>query len=300
MSNSVSLRSTDALHRFLIEGANVRGVLVRLNDTWDTIRDATQYPPAIATLLAETALAAALFGGHTKIEGTVSVQFRGKHALRRLFAEYRAPGLLRGIAHWEAPLPDPMPLRTIGDDGMLAITLESPSPGQREPTRYQGLVALDADTLADAFEQYFAQSEQLPTRIVFSVQDGVAAGLLLQTLPGSEADPDAWTRVQALLDTLTPAELRNDDPATLLFRLFHEDGVRVLGEQPLQFECSCSRERVGSMLLGLGRDEAFASLQGDVATITCEFCNRSYAFDRVDVTQLFAGGGADTPTLTPQ
>lgn len=300
MSNPDPLRLTDALHRFLIDGAGVRGVLVRLNESWETIRDAAPYPAAIATLLGETAVAASLFGGHTKIEGTVSVQFKGRQALRTLFAEYRAPGLLRGIAHWEDPLPEPLTLHSVGEGGLLAITLESPTPGQREPTRYQGLVGLDAESLAQAFEQYFSQSEQLPTRIMFSVAGGVAAGILLQTLPGADIDPDGWTRVQALLDTLTPQELRDADPATLLYRLFHEDGVRVLGEQSLQFRCTCSRERVGQVLIGLGRDEAFASIQGDAAEITCEFCNQRYRFDRIDITQLFVGGGAVPGSTTPQ
>lgn len=300
MSNPESLRSTDTLHRFLIEGAGVRGVLVRLNESWETIRDADAYPAAVATLLGETAVAASLFGGHTKIEGSVSVQFKGRQSLRTLFAEYRAPGFVRGIARWEDPLPEPLTLHGAGEGGVLAITLESPTPGQREPTRYQGLVGLDADSLAHAFEAYFSQSEQLPTRLVFSVGGGVAAGMLLQTLPGSEADPDAWTRVQALFETMSPQELREADPASLLYRLFHEDGVRVLGEQPLAFRCSCSRERVGGMLLGLGREEAFAALQDDAVQITCEFCNRAYRFDRVDLSQLFAGGGADTGNTTPQ
>lgn len=300
MSNPHPLRLTDVLHRFLIEGAGVRGVLVRLNESWEAIRDAAPYPSDIATLLGETAVAASLFGGHTKIEGTVSVQFKGRQALRTLFAEYRAPGLLRGIAHWEAPLPEPLTLHSVGEGGLLAITLESPTPGQREPTRYQGLVGLDADSLADAFERYFSQSEQLPTRMLFSVAGGTAAGILLQTLPGADADPDDWNRVQALLETLTPQELRDTDPATLLYRLFHEDGVRVLGEQPLQFRCTCSRERVGRVLLGLGEEEAFAAIQGDAADITCEFCNRRYRFDRVDITQLFAGGGAAAGSSTPQ
>lgn len=300
MSNQDTLRPSDVLHRFLIEGAGVRGVLVRLNESWDTIREAGDYPAPVATLLGETAVAASLFGGHTKIEGNVSVQFKGRGALRTLFAEYRAPGFVRGIARWEDPLPEPLTLHGVSEGGVLAITLESPTPGQREPTRYQGLVGLDADSLAHAFEAYFTQSEQLPTRLVFSVAGGVAAGMLLQTLPGSDADPDAWVRVQALLDTMTPQELRDADPATLLYRLFHEDGVRVLGEQPVQFRCSCSRERVGGMLLGLGREEAFAALRDDVAEITCEFCNQRYRFDSVDLGQLFAGGGAGAGPSTAQ
>ena len=290
----------DVLHRFLIEGAGVRGVLVRLRESWQTVHANADYPPEVARLLGESMAAVALFGGHTKIEGRLSLQLKASQSLRTIFTEYRHPGSLRGLAHWQEPVPAPLTPRQFGDDALLALTLETQPPGQPEPVRYQGLVGLDADSLATAFEGYFDQSEQLPTRLLLGQRDGCAAGLMVQVLPGQEADPDAWNRVQALLETLKPEELFELPAEQLLYRLFHEDGVRLLAEQSLRFACTCSHERVEQVLLGLGENEAMAAAQDDgVATVTCEFCGQNYRFDTVDIGHLFAQPAASAaPDLT--
>lgn len=295
-----SLPDADILHRFLLERSGVRGVLVRLDDTWQSIRQRAAYPPVLAALLGETLAAAALFTGHAKIEGRLSVQLKGSGALRTVFAECTRDGTLRGLAHWRDPLPPALTPRDFGENAMLAITIESQPQGAREPTRYQGLVGLETDTLSAAFERYFVQSEQLPTRLLLSADDTRAVGLMLQLLPGTNADPDAWPRAQALFDTLGGEELRASSSETLLYRLFHEEGVRLLQSQPLAFGCSCSRERVGAMLLSLGREEAFAALQNEIAEVICEFCNQHYRFDRIDLELLFAGGGSAPVSNTPQ
>lgn len=300
------LPEEDVLHRFLLERSGVRGVLVRLDDTWQTVRARADYPEALADLLGETLAAAALFTGHAKIDGRLSIQFKGSGALRSLFAECSQSGkeglsTLRGLARWQEPLPANLSPQSLGDDALLAITIESLAEGVREPTRYQGMVGLQSPTLAASFEQYFVQSEQLPTRLILSADADRAVGLMLQVLPGREGeDEDAWPRTQALFETLGANELRTSAPEDLLYRLFHEEGVRVLTSQPLAFACACSRERVGGMLLSLGREEAFAALQGDVAEVVCEFCNQHYHFDRVDLEQLFAGGGSTPANRTAQ
>jgi molecular chaperone Hsp33 len=290
----------DVLHRFLLERSGVRGILVRLDETWRTVRARADYPPPVAALLGESLAAAALFTGHAKFDGRLSLQLKGHGALRTVFAECTRAGTLRGLAHWRTPLPGELTPRHFGSDAMLAITIETQAAGSREPTRYQGLVGLDADTLAQAFESYFVQSEQLPTRLLLSADAQRATGLMLQQLPGAEHGTDAWPRAQALFDTLGAAELHATDTESLLYRLFHEEQVRLLASQPLAFGCSCSRERVGGMLLGLGQTEALAALQGDVAEVICEFCNQHYHFDRIDLEQLFAGGGSEPASTTPQ
>jgi molecular chaperone Hsp33 len=293
--------SLDVLHRFLLERSGVRGVLVHLDDTWTSIRERAEYPEPLAAMLGETAAAAALFTGHAKVEGRLSIQVKGSGALRTLFAECTHAGTLRGLAHWHDPLPQPLAPDRLGEDARLAITIESPQAGQREPIRYQGLVDLHAPTLAAAFERYFVQSEQLPTRLLLAANGERAAGLMLQLLPGTEADPEHWLRAQALFDTLQGHELLETDAPTLLYRLFHEESVRLMPtSQPLAFGCSCSRDRVGTMLLSLGREEAFAAIQGDTAEIICEFCNQRYLFDSVDMEQLFAGGGSEPASGLPQ
>ncbi len=290
----------DRLTRFLIQTAGVRGVRVHLHETWRQIRERADYPAAAAELLGEAAAAAALFTGHAKVDGRLSVQLRGSGALRTLFAECTAAGTLRGIAQLaEDAGPVGRDLHSLGADAMLAITIENPGLSGRDPVRYQGLVAMESDSLAGAFEGYFRQSEQLPTRLLLAADGEQAAGLMLQKLPGDEGDQDGWARVGALFDTLTPAELLELPTATLLTRLFHEDGVELLGGKPLSFACSCSRERVEAMLVSLGRDEADAAAEaaGGQAQVRCEFCGQSYRFDREQIAGLFAAPepGLDAP-----
>lgn len=290
----------DRLTRFLIQTAGVRGVRVHLHETWRQIRERADYPAAAAELLGEAAAAAALFTGHAKVDGRLSVQLRGSGALRTLFAECTAAGTLRGIVQLaEDAGPVGRDLHSLGADAMLAITIENPGLSGREPVRYQGLVAMESDSLAGAFEGYFRQSEQLPTRLLLAADGEQAAGLMLQKLPGDEGDQDGWARVGALFDTLTPAELLGLPTATLLTRLFHEDGVELLGGKPLSFACSCSRERVEAMLVSLGRDEADAAAEaaGGQAQVRCEFCGQSYRFDREQIAGLFAAPapGLDAP-----
>ena len=280
--------ANDRLTRFLLQEAGVRGVHVRLDATWQDIRGRSAYPAAVEELLGEACAAAALFTGHAKVEGRLSVQLRGEGALRTLFAECTAAGTLRGIAQYDEDAPVSRDLRELGDKALLAITIENPATGGREPIRYQGMVALEADTLAGAFEGYFRQSEQLPTRLLLVADQGRAAGLMLQKLPGDEGDADGWTRACALFDTLTAAELRDWPAATLLPRLFPEDTVELLGSRPLRFACSCSRGRVESMLQSLGEDEARAAAADGLAEIRCEFCGQQYAFTPAEIDALFA------------
>jgi molecular chaperone Hsp33 len=283
----------DAQLRFLLPRAGVRGIHVRLQETWREILSHAHYPAAAQQLLGEACAAAALFTGHAKVGGRLSVQLRADGPLRTLFAECTAQHTLRGIARWDEGAELGRDLTALGDDAVLAITIENPglnAPGGslREPQRYQSLVALRAPTLAEAFEDYFRQSEQLPTRLLL-VADGTAAvGLMLQKLPGDEGDDDGWNRIGALFDTLGEAELLATPAPTLLQRLFHEEGPDLLAEHALRFACSCSRERVAAMLRSLGRDEAEAAAAGGTAEVRCEFCGRHYRFGQAEIAELFA------------
>ena len=287
----------DLLSRFLLQRSGLRGVLVRLGPAWRQVQARGEYPQALATLLGQTLVAAPLFTGHVKVDGRLSIQLRGSGALRTLFAECNSEGQVRGIAQWQPPLPPRLDPASFGDTAMLAITIESRMQSGQDPQRYQGLVPLEGGSLAEAFEAYFARSEQLPTRIMLAADGSTAAGLMLQQLPGdgSDADADAWTRAQALLDTLTEDELLALPAETLLYRLFHEEGASLLDTSPLSFGCSCSRERVGSMLIALGEQEARETVADGPTEITCEFCGQRYLFDAIDIEQLFAGGGSTLP-----
>jgi len=276
---------SDRLSRFLLQTAGVRGVRVHLREAWQAVRANGPYPPAIEEMLGEACVASALFTGHAKVDGRLSVQLRAPGPLRTLFAECTAAGTIRGIARFDEGADVSRDLRALGDEALLAITIENPSP-HREPNRYQGLVALTAESLSGAFEDYFRQSEQLPTRVLLAVDGDEAAGLMLQKLPGDDGDDDGWNRVSLLFDTLSTTELLRWSTETLLSRLFPEDAPQLLGDRPLAFGCSCSRARVEEMLVSLGADEARAAVVDGVASVTCEFCGQAYGFTAGEIDQL--------------
>lgn len=278
----------DTLTRFLLPSAGVRGVAVRLDETWQTVAGRTHYAAAARELLGEAVAAAALFTGHTKVDGRLSIQLRSQSALRTLFAECTAAGTVRGIVQVQDGQDAPRDLQDLGEDALLAITIENPGLDPREPQRYQSLVGLQASRLAEAFEDYFRQSEQLPTRLLLAVDEGRASGLMLQKLPGDEGDADGWTRAGALFDTLGEPELLAVPTRELLHRLFHEEAPQILTERPIRFGCSCSRERVASMLQSLGEEEATAALADGVAEVRCEFCGQEYRFTPSQISELFS------------
>ena len=283
------MNNDDLLTRFLLPAAGVRGVHVRLRESWQTLLSHADYPAAARELLGEACVAAALFTGHTKIDGRPSIQLRSSSALRTLFAECTASGQIRGIAQLAEDSGDaPRDLRQLGEDALLAITIENPGLDPREPQRYQSLVGLDAGRLDEAFEDYFRQSEQLPTRLLLASDGTRAAGLLLQKLPGDAGDEDGWNRIGALFDTLATTELLDTDGETLVHRLFHEEAPQSLGGKPLHFGCSCSRERVEGMLQALGEDEARAAAEATGAVeVRCEFCGQEYRFPEAELKTLF-------------
>ncbi len=288
---------TDSLTRFLLPDAGVRGVHVQLDATWKEIQAPASYPPAATELLGEASVAAALFTGHTKVDGRLSIQLRSSTALRTLFAECTAAGTLRGVVQLaEGGGEVSRDLTALGADALLAITIENPGLDPREPQRYQSLVGLDAAALDEAFEDYFRQSEQLPTRLLLAADGNRAAGLLLQKLPGDEGDADGWDRASALFETLGKQELLDTPAQTLLHRLFHEEKPELLGERPLRFACSCSRERVEGMLQSLGEEEARAAAEPTgAAEIRCEFCGREYHFSLTDLDIMFHDAGVASP-----
>ncbi|MEX1829956.1 Hsp33 family molecular chaperone HslO [Luteibacter sp. CQ10] len=288
----------------MLEKAGVRGVFVRLGTSWREIASRVEYPDALRETLGQAVAASALLTGNIKFEGSLSLEFKSQGAVRLLFAECTDKGRLRGLARFDAEtLGESVNLGDM-DDEVLAITV-----GNAERGRYQGVVDLtDKHSIESALEGYFEKSEQLPARIMLAADGERAVGLMLQPVPGegghdaAEDDADAWDRVGALTSTLGTAEMLTTDPADLLFKLYHEETVRLYDPKPLAFGCTCSRERVESMLKALGHDEVKATLDdrdGEVEVI-CEFCATRYVFDRVDAEQLFVDGDVPPANHTLQ
>ena len=284
----------DLLHRFLFERLPIRGHLVRLDASWRAAIEHHEYPRPVSDALGEAMAAAVLMAGALKFEGRLSLQFEGKGPVRLMLAQCTHRHALRGVARHDE-LPDGIGGSALFGGGQLAVTIEQEEGGER----YQGVVPVDQDRLADCLERYFERSEQLPTRFVLTATRGRAAGLMLQrvaidvagTLDEQAAADDAWNRVGLLAATLSPRELLETPCRQLLARLFGEDDIRLFEGTPVFFQCSCSRERVAGILHSLGDEEVQSLLKerGDVE-VRCEFCNRAWRFDAVDVAALFAPG----------
>lgn len=297
-----NLPGEDVLHRFLLERAGVRGALVRLGPAWQEVAGRAEYPPALRALLGEALAASALLTGNIKLDGALSIELKSSGGLRLLFAECNDQAQLRGLARWNEPLPTPLALDTL-PDAIMAITIGNVERGQR----YQGLVELQHAGLAGSLEDYFTQSEQLPARILLAVDGEYAVGLMLQKMPGEGGidavyDEDAWERVVHLTATLGADELLASAPEQLLYRLYHEETVRLFEPRSLAFGCSCSRQRVGGMLRSLGRDELEAALlaRDNEIEVICEFCAQRYHFDRIDAEHLLSKSAAPAAPDTAQ
>jgi len=288
--------SSDALSRFVFERAAVRGAFVRLDDTARTILSCHPYPPALARAIGELAASAALLAAMLKFDGSLIVQLAGDGPVRLLVVECDSELNLRATAQWSdivSVLPADAPLATLSGGpahARLAIMLDPKGAGQI----YQGIVALEATSVATLIEHYLATSEQIESRLVLATGSGGAArGLLLQRMPGaSSSDDDAWTRAcEGAAELDEAALLGASDTATLLQRAFAADDVRLFKPRGARFACSCNAQRVANALRLIGRDEVESILaeQGNVG-VTCEFCNRHYTLDAAEARALFGDG----------
>jgi len=274
----------DLLQRFVFEDFPVRGAVVHLNAAWEAILERHDYPEPIRKLLGELLAASALLASTIKYQGSLSLQVQGDGPITLMVAEYTHEHTLRGIAHWQGDCVGSF--RQLLGAGKFVITVDQSEYGHR----YQSIVPLAGDTVAQMLQNYLVQSEQLDTYLWLGSDATCAAGMLLQKMPGDAGtDEDAWDRVTQLTRTLTSLELFTLGNMDLLYRLFHEENLRLFESQPVSFRCKCTRERVRNMLRSLGADEIddIVAKEGAV-TVNCEFCNQRYDFDRVDLDQLFA------------
>jgi molecular chaperone Hsp33 len=272
----MTMRESDCLHRFVFEHTEVRGELVHLDASWRAVLERNDYPPPVRDLLGQAVAAAILLSATININGSLHLQVQGEGPLRLLLVEVTAQRTLRGLARWSGEVSSG-PLQEQMGTARLMITID-PGAGN---DRYQGVVAVERDSLAATLEDYFERSEQLATRLWLAADGHCASGMLLQRLPEDRGD-----------------ELQALSARELLHRLFHQEDVRLFEAEPVSFRCSCSAERVETMLRGLGYAEVRDILveQGAVE-VNCEFCQQVYAYDAVDVERLFAA--AAQPDVPP-
>ncbi len=283
----------------MFENSLVRGELIEISDAWQQVQSRRTYPAVVSAIMGEMMAAAALLSANLKFDGTIIMQIHGDGPVQLLVAECDAALRLRATAKLRenAEISEQAGLQELvnaNGEGRFAITLD-PTDKQPGQQAYQGIVALEGESVATVIENYMMRSEQLDTRLWLAADDKVARGLLLQKLPDDGgkitplADADVWNRTVTLASTLNQQELLGTDIMTLLQRLYWEETVRVFDPRHPTFHCGCSREKVGNMLKMLGREEIDSAL-ADLGKldINCDFCGQDYLFDPVDCMQLFS------------
>lgn len=291
----------DKTQRFLFESLDMRGEMVSLEQSYSEVLTKHPYPTPVAKLLGELLAASALLCNTLKFDGILVLQARSEGAIPLLMVECTSQRQIRGIARYHAEqITDDMTLKDLMPSGVLAVTVD-PTQGKR----YQGIVALEGNSLGESLSNYFANSEQLPTYFWLCANGKKARGLLLQALPAEfEYDPEqrtaTWQHLTTLADSLTTEEFLSLDNQTILHRLYHEEDIRVFEEQPMQFHCSCSRARSANALISLGKEDVMELLQeqNGKITIDCQFCNQQYNFDAADAVELFTTGTNTSPSET--
>lgn len=286
------MNDQDIRQRFLFDGTDIRGEITSLAASYQAIVAQQQYPSSVANTLGEFLVAASLLSATLKFPGIVSIQAMGGEPLNTIMAECSQGSKLRGIVRGDFDAAAKVDsLKELVGNASLAITIE-PEGGER----YQGIVPMDAKDLSGCLEHYFNQSEQLPTQIKISADNNIASGVLIQQMPNSSSKTAAdWEHISALMQTLRSEEQLHLSHTEQLYRLFHEDGVRLFEPEALHFFCSCSRQRTEQALISLGDQEVYdiCEQQGGIQ-ITCEFCGESYEFNKANIDEMFR---SSRPTL---
>ena len=284
---------SDLRQRFYIEDCPVRGEVVHLEETLQTILAQREYMPAVQSLLGEMLSATALLASTLKIRGRISLQIQANGKFKWAMAECNHLGEVRALADYEDD-----PRFVEGSDSRTVLaSLSSPvlfiniEPEHGE--RYQGIVPLDQPTLAGCLMQYYDLSAQIPTHIVLATNSKRSGGLLIQLLPRTDEerehiDDDLWVRLKLLTETLKPEELTDLSANEILYRLYNEEEVRLPDVEQLKFGCTCSKERCANALIQIGVDAVHETLEAqNPIQMDCQFCNARYEFTAEEALALF-------------
>lgn len=295
------MSNNDQLQRFIFEHSDIRGEIISLEKSFQDVLSNGNYPKAIQLLIGQFLAASGLLSATLKFNGVITLQAQGDGPLSFIMADCTRHHSLRAIAKFDPEFvyKNDQTLSTLIGSGTLTLTID-PAQGKR----YQGIVPLQKPSLAYCLEEYFHRSEQLPTRIWLSADIALdnpkAAGLLLQALPhqrvsAPEHNQQLWEHAIQLANTITAEEQLSLSHEEQLYRLFHQEELRLFDPSPVQFFCSCSEERFGQALKSMGQEELENILEDSGGIdINCEFCHQKYRFNQADITKLF---GDFPPTL---
>lgn len=288
---SISNNDKDKLFRFLFSELAVRGEIISLDSSWLTAQANHQYPTVVAEQLGQALATSLLLSATLKFKGTLTLQVQGDGMINMLVAQATENHAVRGLAHWKNNTNDNND--SLFGNGQLVLTIK---PEQGEP--YQGIVSLEGNSILNAVETYFKQSEQLKTRLWFAVNGQRAVGLLLQELPAHQGEQSDWQRIEMLANTITNDELLELPAEQIIYRLFHEETVRLFDPQSVKFQCDCSKQKVEASLINLGQQESLSIIQEKGAiNVDCGYCNQHYHFDAIDIEQLFSLSNRNLPPV---
>ncbi|MCL1144211.1 Hsp33 family molecular chaperone HslO [Shewanella gaetbuli] len=278
----------DILHRYLFDNADVRGEVVQLQDAYQQILAANDYPKAIQHLLGELMAATSLLTATIKFTGDISIQLQGDGPVSLAVINGNNQQELRGVSRWNGDIKDDASLQELMGKGYMVITL-TPDEGER----YQGIVSLEHANLAACLEEYFNQSEQLPTQIQLFANGQQAAGMLLQVLPSESDENEQYEHLSTLTATIKPEELYTLAAEEVLHRLYHQEEVRLFDPVDVTFKCTCSRERSAGAIRTIDQQEVEQILaeEGKIE-MGCEYCSAVYTFDGIDIASIYAGSPA--------
>ncbi|MCL4409221.1 MAG: Hsp33 family molecular chaperone HslO [Gammaproteobacteria bacterium] len=280
------MHSTDMIARFAFRNHDVRGELVRLQESYQALIANHDYPLGVQRLLGELMAVTSLLTATLKFEGHINVQVQGNGPLNYATVNGSHDQALRGVARLTETPKDESFLGLVGEGAYLVITL-SPEHGEE----YQGVVGIEGNSLASTIEAYFAQSEQLPTKVWLfaNPEQGAAAGFFLQVLPASDKDTEGFEHLSTLAATLTADEITQLSTEEVLHRLYHEEQVELYPEQAVRFFCGCSRARTETALRSVPTAELHDIIaeKGELR-LTCDYCLTDYVFNDFDVDALNA------------
>lgn len=279
------MNTADTLQRFIFEHANIRGEIVHIKQTYQTIMQQRNYPPMVKNLLGEAIVSCLLLASSIKFEGSLNLQFQGDECLPLLLVQCDHELNVRAFAKFADNL-EVIDYATSFLQGQLVLTINQ----SNQPQAYESKVPIQATSMSENLMAYFAQSEQIPTRVWLAVNDDVAAGMLLQLMPGQDSmqREQFWEYAVQLGQTVKEDELLNLDNETLLYRLYNETDIRLFDPRMTRFKCRCTPDRMKQVIKILGEKDAKEILkESEKITITCDFCNQQYTFDPIDITMLF-------------
>ncbi len=284
----------DSLVRFLFEHTPLRGEIVHLDRCWQSAISEQNYPKPIQKLLGEMMAASALLASTLKFKGSLTLQIQGDGPVSLMLMEATFEKTLRGLAQISEDNISKISnddsgykLKEIIGNGLMVITID---PGQGDK-RYQGIVEITGNSLAECLEHYLATSQQLDTRLWLAADEKQCGGMLLQKMPieMQEEAVETWDRAVMLASTIKQNELLELPADDILHRLFHEEELRVFEAEPMKFFCRCSREKVSALLKNLGQDEIQKIIAEEkFIDIDCEYCGQHYQFDSIDAEQIFS------------